>query len=410
MICFVLLSLPLLPLPSLGAEPYLIDDSVPLPADAAPVRDGPWSGVWVGAWDGRLKHILVVERAAADGTASVIYAYGDVPFMGIRRGWVRLPATTGAQTLRIDSASFSAAYKLSGADQAGATYTRSKVTSHATMTRVTLASLTQPASPVPWTRGRSEMVTTRLSEAGQPVRLEVVTFRPPGPGPFPLAVVNHGSTGRGTDPALFAETWFDVPLADALNARGWIAAFPQRRGRGKSDGLYDEGFGPDRMAGYTCEPERSLAGAERALTDIEAAIAAIRQWPDVASGPLLLAGVSRGGALSVAYAGAHASDVAGVINFVGGWVGTGCATAEAINGALFERGSEYHRPTLWLYGNSDPYYPIAHSRANFARFQKAGGAGAFQVFDVPGGYGHGLLYAATLWAEPVGAYLGSLSP
>jgi hypothetical protein len=53
---------------------------------------------------------------------------------------------------------------------------------------------------------------------------------------------NHGSTGKGTNSALFTETLFDVDLADFLNNRGWIVVFPQRRGRGRSDGLYDEGF------------------------------------------------------------------------------------------------------------------------------------------------------------------------
>jgi hypothetical protein len=59
-------------------------------------------------------------------------------------------------------------------------------------------------------------------------------------------VINHGSTGEGTDPTLFRNTWHDLGLADFLNERGWLVAFPQRRGRGKSDGLYDEGFSPER--------------------------------------------------------------------------------------------------------------------------------------------------------------------
>ena len=55
-----------------------------------------------------------------------------------------------------------------------------------------------------------------------------------------------------------------------FNKRGWIVAFPQRRGRGKSGGLYDEGFTPDRSE-YSCDPEFSLPGLERALTDMDAA-------------------------------------------------------------------------------------------------------------------------------------------
>jgi hypothetical protein len=56
---------------------------------------------------------------------------------------------------------------------------------------------------------------------------------------------------------------------------------PARRGRGGSEGEYDEGFAEFRSAGYTCEPARAIAGAQRALWDIEAAMAAIRSMPFV---------------------------------------------------------------------------------------------------------------------------------
>src|SRR5262249_47845694 len=83
-------------------------------------------------------------------------------------------------------------------------------------------------------------------------------------------------------------------------------------------------------------------------------------------------GQSRGGVLSVAYSGAHAEQVFGVVNFVGGWMGEACATARSINQNLFEQGARFKRPTLWLYGRRDPFYSISHSRDNFAAFQKAG--------------------------------------
>src|SRR6516225_177343 len=106
-----------------------------------------------------------------------------------------------------------------------------------------------------------------------------------------------------------------MSVADFLNDRGWIVAFPQRRGRGKSDGLYDEGFSADRRQGYTCDFDTSLLGAERALDDIAAAMLALRQRPDVAPSRVLIGGISRGGILSVAYAGMHPDQISGVINF-----------------------------------------------------------------------------------------------
>jgi dienelactone hydrolase len=400
-----------------AAMDHLVD-GVPLPLDAKmastaesePAAQRQWAGAWVGAWGGTLKHILLVESVADDGLASVIYAIGDNPSFGIRRQWSRQKATVSGRTLEITGASFSATYDLMDGRALKATYTRGNTISQATMMRTDFAELTKPGTVVEWTRGKSELLPTDLIEDGKPVRLEVVIFKPSGDGPFPLAVINHGSTGRGANPAIFTETWFDVGLADILNERGWIVAFPQRRGRGKSDGLYDEGFAASREMGYTCESEISLRGANRALGDIEAAISALRRRHEVTRSRILIGGQSRGGVLAVAYAGAHPDQILGVINFVGGWIAEGCPTAKIINETLFRQGAHYDRPTLWLYGNSDRFYSMAHSRTNFAAFENSGGHGTFLEFDVPGDNGHRLMLHPKLWSAPVENYLGSLTP
>ena len=410
LIAFLLVARPL------SAADRLVD-GVPLPGDAKvatvvetdPAELRQWAGVWVGAWDGTLKHVLLVESVTADGLARVVYAFGDNPWLGIRRGWSRHEATLSGGRLTISEAGFSATYDFNDQGGLNATYTRGKIVSHAAMTKTDLTTLTVPGAVIPWTRGKSELLRTALIEDGKPVDLEVVIFRPNGVGPFPLAMFNHGSTGNGTNSALFKETLFDVGLADFLNNRGWIVAFPQRRGRGKSDGLYDEGFSADRRQGYTCDFDISLSGAERALDDIGAAMAALRQRPDVAPSRVLIGGQSRGGILSIAYAGMHPDQIFGVINFVGGWMGTRCDTASRLNGTLFERGARFDRPTLWLYGEQDPFYDIQHSRNNFMLFQSAGGKGTFLKFNVPGGYGHAVLSAPELWEGPVEEYLSALT-
>jgi pimeloyl-ACP methyl ester carboxylesterase len=264
-----------------------------------------------------------------------------------------------------------------------------------------------PGAKIAWTTP-SEFLNTTLREEGKPIRLEVVIKKPSGSGPFPLLVFNHGSTGRGTDPNLFTATYASSDIADLFVDKGWMVAFPQRRGRGKSDGLYDEGFALDRAQGYCCDPGRSLPGADHALVDIKAAVDALRQRPDVAAGPILIGGVSRGGVLAIAYAGMHPEQVSGVLNFVGGWLGEGCSTAGEVNGALFQRGGKFDRPTLWLYGQHDSFYSIAHSRSNFDVFKKAGGKGEFLEFAVPGGTGHALVAYPHLWSRDVEKYLAAI--
>ncbi len=241
---------------------------------------------------------------------------------------------------------------------------------------------------------------------GETVRLEIRIYRPATDGPVPTLVYNHGSTGHGRDPSLFTRPITSTILAQFMVQRGWALVLPARRGRGGSEGLYDEGFATDRTPGYTCDPSASIPGADRALRDIAAAMQAILAMPFVNRDRVMIGGVSRGGVLSVAYAGQNPEQVKGVINFVGGWLGTGCATASLVNQTLFRRGGRYPGETIWLYGDRDPFYPLSHSRENFAAFQAAGGKGTFHEFaPPPGSDGHNIGAFPALWTSVVEAYL-----
>ena len=59
-----------------------------------------------------------------------------------------------------------------------------------------------------------------------------------------------------------------------------------------------------------------------------------------------------------------------------------------------------------MYGGRDPYYDLAHSRANFAAFQAAGGTGTFVEFPDPtASMGHRVVEHPAAWAADVTAYL-----
>jgi dienelactone hydrolase len=240
---------------------------------------------------------------------------------------------------------------------------------------------------------------------GETVRLEMRIYKPAGTGPVPTLVFNHGSTGRGRDPRLFLQP-IDFPaLAQFFVQRGWAVVMPARRGRARSEGRYNEGFAVDRALGYSCDPLLSTPGADRALRDIAAAMDAILAMPFVDRDRIIIGGQSRGGILSVAYAGQHPEQIKGVINFVGGWLSAGCSRATTINQGLFKRGARYPGDTIWLYGDGDPFYSLSHSRKNFAAFQAAGGKGTFHTFPETGYIGHRLVAYPDVWASLVEAYL-----
>lgn len=251
---------------------------------------------------------------------------------------------------------------------------------------------------------------TSFVEDGQPVSLEVVLFRPIDEGRYPLVVFNHGSTGDGSDPALFTRTFTSKAVSRYFVDRGWMVAFPQRRGRGRSDGLYDEGFQPDR-SNYSCDAALALGGAERALEDLDAVTDWLVMRDDVDTTRMVISGTSRGGILSIAYPGRRPDVYLGGINFVGGWIGEGCGDYRDINRSLFVGGAAFPGTSLWLYGTNDSFYSIAHSRSNFDAFTASGGVGRFLEFSrAPGLNGHFLVNDRELWQGAVDQWLDEVLP
>ncbi|MES2977982.1 MAG: alpha/beta fold hydrolase [Pseudomonadota bacterium] len=249
------------------------------------------------------------------------------------------------------------------------------------------------------------MTATELRQDGMPVSLEIVIDTPQGAGPFPVVLFNHGSTGRGNDTALFKRTWTSSAVSRFFNDRGWAVVYPQRRGRGQSGDLYDEGFELDRSR-YSCEPALSLAGLQRAKEDLSAVLKVLPQRPELDLTRMLIGGQSRGGILAMAYAGEHPQRFAGALSFVGGWISDLCPRAVDINHATFAQSGRFGKPTLWIYGENDPFYKLEHSRLGFAEYQRGGGQGTFELVRLaPGNSGHNVIAFPDQWQPLVSRYL-----
>ncbi|MGE0355710.1 MAG: alpha/beta hydrolase family protein [Burkholderiales bacterium] len=275
--------------------------------------------------------------------------------------------------------------------------------------RCVAASAWNGAQCAPFAVRATERAATPFSEGGNPVTLEVVVYRPFGAGPFPAVIFHHGSTGNGDDPSLFRITFEHQAVARFFAERGWIVVFPQRRGRGASDGTYDEGFTPDR-ARYSCLQGPALAGVERALGDADAALAHVQAMAGVDASRIVSAGHSRGGVLAIAHAGLRSASFRGAVNFVGGWLGEGCTDAVPVNRATFARGGPFPAETAWIYGLNDPFYGAAHSQANFDAFVTAGGKGAFALHERGAGLnGHFVHDDPALWGASLQAYLARVA-
>lgn len=395
-------------------QPDWSDSPVPatLPADIAVTAPGPevppararWSGLWQGwACANQVCDVKVaVERVRADG-ATVAYAGASATSNAAHRGeaqfvgeelQLRLP--TGAKLV----------LRLRKAEGEGGDMEMSLWRPDTQL--LSAGVLTQRPLGTPRRRSMEQLATPWTHE-GKPVSLVMVVYRPEtGNGPWPTVVVNHGSTGNGDRPELFGQVFTSLDVVRHFTQQGWQVIFPQRRGRGGSGGLYDEGFPPDR-AHYSCDPYYAMPGFERALEDLDLVMRHVLARPDVDAKRVLLSGVSRGGILATAYAGLHPQHVAGVLNFVGGWMGDRCPQVDKINPVIFRRGAAYPRETLWLYGSGDSFYSLRHSRSNFEAFQAAGGKGRFVAYELQAGQnGHFIAGRPDLWRGDVDGYVREL--
>jgi hypothetical protein len=118
----VLFAVVLIFLPYSATAADLLVDGVPIPKDAKVKIESDstgeahrrFVGAWIGAWGGQLKHILIVEDVKPDGSASVVYAWGDSPRLNIQRGWKRHSGIITGDTLVVE-ANFKAEYMLTSA-------------------------------------------------------------------------------------------------------------------------------------------------------------------------------------------------------------------------------------------------------------------------------------------------------
>jgi dienelactone hydrolase len=380
------------------------DLTVNSPATDVPANIARFTGAWAhGAWDGVLPHVLVVETVDGEGRAQAVYALGDDRARGVDRGYKRVTGRIVADLLTLDlGARTSVAYRLTG-DELHGTYTSDKRRYTVTLTRATLAQAMAVPASVPGAVNSTTLriPVTEVGPDGRRLTLEATLYRPAGTGPHAVLLFNHGSTGGGA--VAPSATMRPHRLAAFFVERGFAVLAPMRRGRGASDGAHAEYEG-------TCDPQILNPGLARAVEDVDAAMAYLRREPWADADRVLIAGQSRGGILSVAYAAERPSAVRAVINFAGGWTSQRCdERGQGFNQPTFASlGGRSRVPTLWLYGEEDSYYSAARIRRYHDAFVQAGGSATLHLAPAFGADGHRLVDRVELWKGPVDEFLRGL--
>jgi dienelactone hydrolase len=213
-------------------------------------------------------------------------------------------------------------------------------------------------------------------------------FRPPGDGPFRLAVIAHASTQNVLRRAQMPQPEYRA-LAAWLVARGFAVLVPERPGHGATGGKYLEDQGGCDEADY--------ARAGRATADVIAAsVGLVRKQPFIRQDGMLVIGHSAGAWGALALASENPQDVAAIIAFAPGRGGRAndlpnqvCAPHTLLLAAA-EFGKAARVPVTWLVAANDSYFSPTLSRQLADAFRGGGGKVEFRVLAASGSEGHWL--------------------
>lgn len=241
------------------------------------------------------------------------------------------------------------------------------------------------------------------------VLMRSTVFRPPGAGPFPLVVINHGSSQRLEQRASLSVPAFET-MAQWFAARGHAVVVPQRPGHGETGGSYLE----DQRG---CDEADYHGSGLRTADSIAAAIDYMTGQPFVRRTGVVVVGFSAGGWGALALASRNPRGVAAVINFAGGrggrvngQAGNNCAPDRLVEAAR-AFGSTARIPSLWLYAENDSFFPPALSKRMADAYRSAGGRVDYQLVPPFGEEGHRLMaepLGVTVWGPIVERFLSGV--
>jgi dienelactone hydrolase len=262
--------------------------------------------------------------------------------------------------------------------------------------RLTLVTDDEPRVIEPDTLG--PIVPTELRIPTGERSLAAYLYVPPGGGPFPGLVLNHGSTIHpGTSDFCRPGT------AAVLTAWGYAVLLPHRHGYGNSEGPM---WRQEVTAEFgTVEYDRALAARlEREAEDVDAAVDWLAKRPEVIADRVGVIGSSFGGVMAL-LAAAHRPGLRCAVDFAGAamnWERTPTLRATMLGAA---RGLAV--PLCLVQAEND--YSTAPTRALAAELQRHGkvhAARVFPAFGLTADEGHLFFQnGAPIWGPFVQAFL-----
>ena len=261
-----------------------------------------------------------------------------------------------------------------------------------------------------------------------PLRLGAYLWLPPGRGPFPAVLFNHGSggptggpaTGSGPDSPAGGGARAVPPTGDSREREamtvgpvfarhGYAFLFLCRRGSGLS-------FGQGRESGDVMEREYAAQGQEgrnRAqvrllehddLDDAQAGLACLRALPEVDPARVAVVGHSFGGSLAILQ-GERDKTLRAVVDFGGG--ARSWADSPELRVLLLEAAGRVEAPVLLIHAAND--YSVAPGQAMALAMERVKKPHLLRLYPAVGTTrpeGHNFIYSSVAtWEGDVFAFL-----
>ncbi len=244
---------------------------------------------------------------------------------------------------------------------------------------------------------REQVVMVRKGEGLRSTELETTIYRPPGGGPFPVVIINHGKAPG--DPRFQARARYEIPGREFVQ-RGYMVVSPMRQGFSRSTGSY---------IGGGCNVESN--GRVQA-EDVTATLAFLKTVPDADLSRVVVVGQSHGGLTTMAFGTLNHPGVRGLVNFAGGLRQDSCVGWEStLARALGTYAGETRVPSLWFYGDNDSYWPTWLYREMHQQYVAAGGKARLVAFGNFGSDAHSLFGGRgglAIWVPEVEVFLREL--
>lgn len=230
------------------------------------------------------------------------------------------------------------------------------------------------------------------------LRLKAYLWKPPGRGPFPAVVFNHGRSDTPQQHTLNLKLTLDDAartLGPVFVKHGYVLLYPFRRGEGPS-------AGQGSFIGDLLQREDAANGAEARmhlqmvlmttdhLQDARAALSFLKQLPDVDARRVAVAGHSFGGQLTLLET-ARDRTVRAAVTF-GAGAGSWDASAE-LRETLLQAVRELAVPVMLIQAAND--YSLSPSRAmdeELSRLSKSHVRTIYPAYGATPTHGHNFFY------------------